>query len=36
MGKERHYMLKKDAFNTLPDGINYFDSFWKNKLKKSI
>ncbi|MBS1918537.1 MAG: winged helix-turn-helix transcriptional regulator [Bacteroidetes bacterium] len=34
IGRERHCILKQDGFNELQNWIDYFDSFWKNKLKK--
>ena len=34
IGRERHCTLKQDGFNELQDFINYFDTFWTNKLKK--
>ena len=34
IGRERHCILKQDGFNELQNWINFFDSFWKNKLKK--
>src|SRR4030095_14494946 len=34
IGRERHCILKQDGFNELQDFINYFDKFWKSKLKK--
>jgi len=34
IGRERYCILKQDGFNQLQDWINYFDSFWKGKLKK--
>ncbi len=33
-GRERYCTLNKDGFNDLQEWINYFDSFWKTKLKK--
>ena len=34
IGRERYCTLKQDGFNELQDFINYFDKFWKGKLKK--
>jgi DNA-binding transcriptional ArsR family regulator len=34
IGRERYCILKQDGFNELQDWINFFDSFWKGKLKK--
>src|ERR1700679_1235972 len=34
IGRERYCTLKQDGFEKLQDFINYFDSFWTNKLKK--
>jgi DNA-binding transcriptional ArsR family regulator len=34
IGRERHCTLKKSGFNELQSFIDYFDSFWINKLKK--
>ena len=34
IGRERYCILKQDGFNELQNWIDYFDSFWKNKLKK--
>src|SRR5579863_7355243 len=34
IGRERYCILKQDGFNDLQGWINFFDSFWKNKLKK--
>jgi len=33
IGRERHCILNQDGFLELQEWINYFDSFWKNKLK---
>ncbi len=33
IGRERYCMLKQEGFQELQDWINYFDSFWKSKLK---
>ncbi|MCW3121023.1 MAG: ArsR family transcriptional regulator [Flavipsychrobacter sp.] len=33
IGRERYCMLRQEGFNELQDWINYFDGFWKNKLK---
>ncbi len=33
IGRERVCMLNQEGFNDLQDWINYFDGFWKNKLK---
>jgi DNA-binding transcriptional ArsR family regulator len=34
IGRERYCTLKQEGFNELQNWIDYFDSFWKNKLKK--
>ena len=34
MGRERHCFLKQEGFNDLQEWINYYDNFWKLKLKK--
>ncbi|HLK28913.1 MAG TPA: metalloregulator ArsR/SmtB family transcription factor [Puia sp.] len=34
IGRERYCMLKQDGFDELQNWINFFDSFWKNKMKK--
>jgi DNA-binding transcriptional ArsR family regulator len=34
IGRERHCILKQDGFNELQGWINFFDTFWKGKLKK--
>ena len=34
IGRERHCILKQEGFNELQEFINYFDKFWKSKLKK--
>ena len=34
IGRERHCSLKQDGFNEVQEWIDYFDSFWNNKLKK--
>jgi DNA-binding transcriptional ArsR family regulator len=34
IGRERYCILKQDGFNVLQGWIDFFDSFWKNKLKK--
>jgi DNA-binding transcriptional ArsR family regulator len=34
VGRERHCMLKQDGFNALHEWIDFFDAFWKNRLKK--
>src|ERR1700744_2132012 len=33
VGRERYCTLKKDGFDELQKWINYFDNFWKTKLK---
>jgi len=33
LGRERVCMLNQEGFNDLQDWINYFDGFWKTKLK---
>jgi DNA-binding transcriptional ArsR family regulator len=34
IGRERHCILKQDGFNQLEEWLDYFDNFWKSKLKK--
>ena len=34
IGRERHCVLKQEGFNELQEFINYFDTFWTNKLQK--
>src|ERR1700744_6716593 len=34
IGRERYCTLKQDGFNELQNWINYFDTFWVDKLKK--
>ena len=34
IGRERYCLLKQDGFNELKEWIDFFDSFWSNKLKK--
>ena len=34
IGRERYCILKQDGFKELQEWIDYFDAFWKNKLKK--
>ena len=34
IGRERYCKLKQDGFNDLQEWINFFDGFWKTKLKK--
>jgi DNA-binding transcriptional ArsR family regulator len=33
IGRERHCKLKPDGFSKLEEWIDFFDSFWKSKLK---
>lgn len=33
IGRERFCILEQDGFNDLQEWINYFDTFWKNKLQ---
>ena len=33
IGRERHCTLKQDGFTELQRWIDYYDTFWKNKLK---
>ena len=33
VGRERVCTLNQEGFNDLQEWINYFDRFWKNKLK---
>ena len=34
IGRERYCKLNPDGFNDLQEWINFFDGFWKTKLKK--
>jgi DNA-binding transcriptional ArsR family regulator len=34
IGRERYCILKQEGFNEVQSWIDFFDSFWKNKLKK--
>jgi DNA-binding transcriptional ArsR family regulator len=34
IGRERYCILKQDGFHELQNWIDYFDTFWKNKLEK--
>ena len=34
IGRERYCTLKKEGFKELQKWIDFFDSFWKQKLKK--
>jgi DNA-binding transcriptional ArsR family regulator len=34
VGRERHCTLKQDGFKDLQEWLNYYDNFWKSKLKK--
>jgi DNA-binding transcriptional ArsR family regulator len=34
IGRERYCTLKQDGFHALQEWIDFFDSFWKVKLKK--
>ena len=34
IGRERYCKLNPDGFNNLQEWINFFDGFWKTKLKK--
>jgi len=34
IGRERYCTLKEDGFNALQDWINFFETFWKSRLKK--
>ncbi len=34
IGRERHCVLKQEGFHALQQWIDYFDNFWKQKLKK--
>ena len=34
IGRERYCILKQEGFGELQEFIDYFDSFWNNKLKK--
>ncbi len=33
IGRERHCTLKKEGFNEVQEFIDFFDTFWDNKLK---
>jgi len=33
IGRERHCTLKQDGFSELRKWIDYYDNFWKSKLK---
>lgn len=33
IGRERYCILKQDGFDELQEWIDYFDGFWKSKLK---
>jgi len=34
IGRERYCILSQDGFDNLQQWINYYDSFWNNKLHK--
>ncbi len=34
IGKERYCILNQEGFDELQEWIDYFDTFWKSKLKK--
>jgi DNA-binding transcriptional ArsR family regulator len=34
VGRERYCSLKEDGFNELQEWLNYYNDFWKSKLKK--
>ena len=34
IGRERYCLLNEDGFTDLQEWIDYFDQFWKTKLKK--
>ncbi|HTQ27342.1 MAG TPA: metalloregulator ArsR/SmtB family transcription factor [Puia sp.] len=34
IGRERYCLLKQEGFRELQDWLDYFDGFWKSKLKK--
>ena len=34
IGKERYCILNQEGFDDLQEWIDYFDTFWKSKLKK--
>ena len=34
IGRERHCLLNEEGFTELQEWIDYFDSFWKTRLKK--
>ncbi len=33
IGRERYCMLRQEGFDELQEWINYYDQFWKKKLK---
>lgn len=33
IGRERYCLLQQDGFNEVQEWIEYFDGFWKSKLK---
>jgi DNA-binding transcriptional ArsR family regulator len=34
IGRERYCLLNEDGFSELQEWIDYFDGFWKTRLKK--
>ena len=34
IGRERYCLLNEEGFNELQEWIDYFDGFWKTRLKK--
>lgn len=34
ISKERYCILRQEGFDAVQEWIDYFDSFWKSKLKK--
>lgn len=34
IGRERHCLLSEDGFSQLQEWIDFFDSFWKTRLKR--
>jgi DNA-binding transcriptional ArsR family regulator len=34
IGRERYCILKQDGFNEIQKWIDYYDNFWRSKLKK--
>lgn len=34
IGRERHCLLREDGFSRLQEWIDFFDRFWKTRLKR--